>query len=196
MRIKRKEIKTEEKDMTDKLEKFRGKKSCSRCHALLEDEKLLQKHREYMHGECSCNDHLRKNKKGAGENVIYHPPKKDWKRRFKKQTFIWDCWDGTYYQYELGIGLIDDLDIVVADENSKYYKTLIKIINNNTPLSKIGKQPPKTKFSSLPSNQLPAKPIKIPKKSSLCKNCHRIIRIYGPKPTNLLICPNCNTKIL
>jgi len=188
--------------MVDRLKRFRGKLSCPRCNALADTDALLQRHREYLHGEYKENDKkyrryekIKKGKKLASA-IPRHPPRKDWITISPtKQKFIWDCWDGIYYQYRLGIGLIDDMDTVVIDEGSDYIKTLMKVINKELPLSKIPPQPSKTKPHGLPWNSLPKKMKKLSKNCVLCGSCHQIIKIHGPKQTNLLACPNCGRKI-
>jgi uncharacterized C2H2 Zn-finger protein len=186
--------------IVDRLRKFRGKLSCPRCHEMLDDEKLLNRHREYLHGEYEVNDKKYNrlvDKKIKPVSVFPHPPRNDWiSRTPSKQTYIWDCWDRVFYQYKKGIGLINDLDTVIADEDSEYYKELIKIINGKIQLKKIGPQPKRPKNHGLPNAIIPEKMKKLPKEHRLCKGCNRIIKIHGPKPTNLLACPNCNRNLL
>jgi len=189
--------------MRDKLSKFRGKLSCPRCNAMCDSEELLDRHREYLHGEYKSNDEkykryekTTKSKRKLAINIGKHPPRKEWILKTPtKQMFIWDCWDGCYYQYHKGIGLIDDLDTVVVDESSDYFKTLMKIINKELPLSKIVPQPMKTKAHGLPWIPLPAKMKKLPKDCILCGSCHQIIKVIGPPITNLTLCPNCGRKL-
>ncbi len=186
----------------DKLKKFRGKQFCPRCNAICDTEELLERHREYLHGEYSINDEkykrYEKAKKGRklAIQVEKHPPRKDWIIKTPtKLMFMWDCWDGCYYIYHKGIGLINDLDVVIADENSEYFKTLMKIINKELPLSKIVPQPMKPKSHGIPQVQLPKKMKKLPKDCILCTKCNQIIKVHGPWITNLCLCPNCGGKL-
>ena len=79
------------------------------------------------------------------------PPSSEWKVDFKDgTTYIWDDFKEKYVRYILGIGLIDFSNkkckyVVVADENSEYYRAVFSRINevqtnpkltNNEPIYK------------------------------------------------------------
>jgi len=181
--------------MRDKLKKFRGKECCPRCNAICDNEQALQEHRKEMHCEYPKRDELAKQKK-LHIHMGRYPQRDDWITKLTTgQTYIWDCWDGCYYQYRKGIGLIDDVDMVIADENSDYFKEPMKVINRKTGVSDIKPQPQKPKPYSVPPN----KPIKIAKKYmkefKQCGYCNSLIRIIGPQSTNLIICPDCNRNL-
>lgn len=137
----------------------------------------------------------KKSKKKISKRSLRIPSKKDWiviisNPRAPPQTFIWDSTLHKYLQYKLGVGLTDDLDNVIADEDSSYYKSVISSLDLKS----------KEKFNTLPKkSKIPPKSfdksIKLPKEYYHCNFCGQLIRVQGPEITNMLICPNCDYNI-
>jgi DNA-directed RNA polymerase subunit RPC12/RpoP len=131
-------------------------------------------------------------RKGKSKNSYRIPPKTDWviviKNKYLSQTFIWDNTGKRYLQYHLGIGLVDDMDNVIAKEDSNYFKSIIESLDSEFKEKLI-----KPKPSKIPKQ--PIKHIDLPKGYYLCNGCGQIIRVIGPKITNMLKCPNCNVNI-
>ena len=136
-----------------------------------------------------------KRRSGNKKSFYRHPLKKDWiveisNHGAPKQIFIWDSISCRYYQYHLGIGLVDDLDNVIANEDSPLYKSIIESLDKNTRRKILYPKPIKLPHKSL------NKPIKLPKNYKICNNCGQLLKFADIKLIpDMLICPNCDWNI-
>jgi len=190
--------------ITEKLKsKYRDKHICIRCNSPFDTEELLQSHRENQHGEFKVNDSLRDLSNRQTVNTCKTeqriPKRKDWILQLGNQTFMYDPWFKVYRLYKLGEGLLDDLDRVVADEDSKYFKTLKELIDN--PRMKIPPRVtplPKIRELKSVSDAKQGKPITLIEESLLppeiyqCVNCGNIHRITTQPQMR---CPDCDKFI-
>jgi hypothetical protein len=59
------------------------------------------------------------------------PHPNEWVATFKNDaTYLWDDFERKYVRYVLGLGIVDEFGKIIADENSDYYKAVIKRIND------------------------------------------------------------------
>ncbi len=131
-------MKSKTKKYIEKLKK----KKCKRCLAVFETQQELDEHRLYQHGEVSQDEH--KKDRDSITHQIYSkyygrtkpvkpdrrtPKVSEWITRLGGATYIWDCWEYTYYRYILGKGLYDgDLNLIAEDYND-YMKGLLEVVD-------------------------------------------------------------------
>ena len=125
------------------------------------------------------------------------PSRNEWIVTIGTCTYIYDPWRQKYYIYKLGTGLLDDLDSIVADENSEYYKTVLKTIDDNVPVPGQPRKPLKQKYKtpSVDKKTITKVQQNLPAGHHICYGCGKVIIVTGPKATNLLLCPRCNGNI-
>lgn len=192
---RRKNVRITEKSIS----RFRDKHICARCNTPFDTDELLQSHRQYQHGEYRENDELRETPRKSDyvcktEQRI--PKRKDWSKQVGDNTYLYDPWFKVYRVYKLGEGLLDDLDRVLANEESKYFQTLRTLIDN--PRMKIPSRPtplPKITRRQKYYDARAGKPITLIDESLLprdcyqCLNCGEIVRITISGQER---CPDCN----
>jgi hypothetical protein len=142
-----------------------------------------------------------KNKRVPNRKKWIVPPRNEWIVLINKLTYIYDPWEQKYYLYKQGVGLLNDLDTVVADENSDYYRTLLDIIIRDLPVPQ--QQPNKPfpkKYDQLVALGKDKKTISqieknLPTDHYICHVCGKVLIVAGGKVTNLLLCPRCGWDI-
>jgi hypothetical protein len=143
-----------------------------------------------------------KNKRVPNRKKWIVPPRNEWIVPINKLTYIYDPWEQKYYLYKQGVGLLNDLDTVVADENSDYYRTLLDIINRDLPVPQ--QQPNKPfpkKYNKLVALGIDEKTLSqieknLPANHYICHVCGKVLIVTGGKVTNLLLlCPRCGWDI-
>jgi ribosomal protein L37AE/L43A len=142
-----------------------------------------------------------KNKRVPYKKKWIVPPRHEWIVTLGILTYIYDPWEQIYHLNKPGTGLLNDLDTVVADENSEYYRTLLDIINRelHVPLQQPNKPFPK-KYNQLVALGIDRKIISqieknIPANHFICHVCGKVLIVTGGKVTNLLLCPRCGWDI-
>lgn len=142
-----------------------------------------------------------KNKRTPRRQKWIVPLRNEWIVTMGILTYIYDPWEQKYYLYKRGTGLLNDLDTVVADENSDYYRTLLDIINRNlsVPQQQPNKPFPK-KYNQLVELGIDEKTISkleknLPSGQYICHVCGKVLIVTRGVVTNLLLCPRCNWNI-
>jgi len=142
-----------------------------------------------------------KNKRVPRRQKWIVPPRNEWIVTIGILTYIYDPWEQKYYLYKQGTGLLNDLDAVVADENSDYYKMLLDIINRNlsVPQQQPNKPFPK-KYNQLVELGIAEGTISkleknLPSGQYICHVCGKVLIVTRGVATNLLLCPRCNWNI-
>jgi ribosomal protein L37AE/L43A len=141
-----------------------------------------------------------KNKRVPRKQKWIVPPRGEWIVTIDKLTYVYDPWEQKYYMYKLGAGLLNDLDTIVADENSEYYRTLLDIISRDLPVPQQPNKPFPKKYNQLVALGIDAKTIsqmekKLPANHYVCHVCGKVLIVTGGVATNLLLCPRCNWDI-
>ena len=176
---------------------------CKRCLMAFPDAEQLKQHREDMHGEYEENDHLWDARRKE-TNGWRSPPRKEWITNIGKFTYWYNPWRNEYYMYKLGIGIISNkfyphgedeerrtTEMIIADENSDYYKIWRDVITGN---KKIPKETIRPKLQTL--EPLDKKEAKQTGEYHICKSCNRLVRIiWQGDLQNQIICPKCGNSI-
>jgi len=214
IRIRKEEVDVQRKKLNSKHKC----KYCN--NHIFESKELLEQHLAEAHGRFSKEVHREARGIDPTIHSIYmqfyggekkpdpktswrHPDRKDWNVQLGNINYWWNPWSMEYCQYKLGIGVISNdlhyvkdehhdgmVEMVIADENSDYYKVWRDLVAGDR--KKIPAEPTKPKMHPIPfkkyiEDELPANYLE-------CKVCGKAISVLLVS-NHTILCGGCGWEI-